>query len=103
MATGTLKMKSDTGWITLNSTYGTEYRCVNSVVYIHCKYDGNISDGTRLGTLPAQYRPNNAYRFPNYNIGDTSSAIAMQIGTNGEVTILGAGNKWMNVSGSYPV
>ena len=103
MATGTLKMKSDTGWTTLNSTYTAEYRCLDGVVYFHCKYDGNISGGTRLGTLPTQYRPNNAYRFPNYSIGDISNPIAIQIGIDGAVDVIGAGNKWMNVSGSYPV
>lgn len=103
MATGTLKMKSDTGWLILNSTYGTRYRCVNGVVYLYCRYNGNIPGGTELGTLPEQYRPFDVVIFPNYNIGEFSDAITMSVSYTGKVIITGTGNKWINISGSYPV
>ena len=95
--------EEDTGWQTLNATYGAYYRCKNGVVYINCKYNGVIAGGTELGTLPNNFRPTYVTMFPNYNGGSFSDSIYMQILTDGKVNIMGDGTKWIRIAGSYPV
>ena len=103
MATSTIKSKQDTGWIVLNATYNCRYRCVDGIVFVECKYNGVIPNETRLGTLPSQYKPFDTMRFPNYSIGNVDNPIFLDVSTSGVLTIIGAGNKWINIIGSYPV
>lgn len=103
MATSTIKNGQDTGWIVLNLTYNAKYRVRNGILFIIIKYDGTISDGTLIGTLPSQYVPNDIMRYLNYSPGSLDSPICLQISTDGKCHIVGAGNKWININGSYPV
>ena len=103
MATGIIKNGQDTGWITINSTYGTQYRVRNGICFVRIQYNGNIPDSTDVGTIPSRYAPNNPVRFINYNPSSLANSICLQVGTNGQCSILGAGNKWINIIGSYPV
>lgn len=103
MATSIIKNGQDTGWIIINSTYGTRYRVRNGICFVQIKYNGNIPDSTDVGTIPSRYAPIDDIRFINYNPGSLDVSICLQVKTNGQCTILGAGNKWINIIGSYPV
>lgn len=96
-------MKTDTGWIILSTTYGAQYRIVNGICFVRVIYNGVIADGTLVGTLPAQFVPNERIRCPNYSSGSLDNPICLEIRTDGTCIILGAGNKWINLTASYPI
>lgn len=95
-----MKHEEDSGWQTLNSTYGASYRKLNGVVYLKVIYNGNIPQDTNLGTLPQGYAPVSNLRFPNYTSANGANFIAVNY--NGSVTKGGSGTDWINCACSYP-
>lgn len=94
----------DTGWITLNATYGVTYRKKAGIVFVRCRYDSTVSQPIVVPeTLPGGFRPSVPIFVSNYNQGNFADANFLSIGTGGSVTLNGTGGKWFNCITSYPV
>ena len=98
---------SDTGWITLNSTYPTSYRKKNGFVTVVMRLSGGATpaDGTLLGTLPEEYRPGIQITSATHNLRG-----AFMVSDDGKVTISKNSviqsvelNNYMGVTVTYPV
>ena len=81
---------SDSGVITLNSTYKAYYRRVGKTVsvWVNNTNNASISHGTLLGTLPDGYRPNDVMSARDYN------------NTNGACLLGTDGKLWFNIPGT---
>lgn len=99
----------DTGWMDLPlaagwaaTEWGARYRRKSNVVYFQVSLrPRSWTAGQIIATMPAGYRP--IYRTYFSSSYDGGVANEIQLNSNGQLTVIKAGNTGVIFSGSYPI